>query len=66
MSLPSSYTTKTGAIHAYFDAIQGAEAPERFSIRFIQDLSFTSSNDRLIIGVLKELGYLNDDGVPLL
>ncbi len=64
MALPDSYTFKTGAIAAYFDAIQGAEAPERFSIRFLQALGFTSSTDRLIIGVLKDLGFLNDDGVP--
>jgi len=64
MALPSSYTLKTGGIPAYFDALQGAEAPERFSIKFLQDLDFTSSNDRLIIGILKDLGFLNTDGVP--
>ena len=64
MALPNSYTYKTGAIPAYFDAILGAEAPDRFSINFLTNLEFTSSNDRLIIGVLKELGFLNTDGVP--
>ena len=64
MGLPDSYTIKTGAIQAYFDAFLGAEAPERFSIKFLQDLEFTASNDRLIIGVLKELGFLDADGVP--
>ena len=34
MGLPDSYTIKTGAIQAYFDAILGTEAPERFSIKF--------------------------------
>jgi len=55
---------KTGGIPGYFDAIQGAEAPERFSIKFLQDLGFSSSNDRLLIGILKDLGFLNADGVP--
>ena len=64
MALPDSYTIKIGAIPAYFDAMKGAEAPDRFSIRFLEDLEFTSSNDRLIIGILKELGFLNADGVP--
>jgi len=64
MGLPDSYTIKTGAIQAYFDAFLGAEAPERFSIKFLQNLEFASSNDRLIIGVLKELGFLDADGVP--
>ncbi|NQU06314.1 MAG: DUF5343 domain-containing protein [Calditrichaeota bacterium] len=64
MALPNSYTLKTGAIHSYFDAILGAEAPARFSIKFLENLEFTSSGDRLIIGVLKELGFLNTDGEP--
>ena len=64
MALPDSYTIKIGAIPAYFDAIRGAEAPERFSYKFLENLEFSSSNDRLLIGILKELGFLNADGVP--
>lgn len=64
MALPDSYTIKTGAIRAYFDAILGAEAPTRFSTKFLEGLGFSSSNDRLMIGILKELGFLNTDGVP--
>lgn len=64
MPLPDNYTIKTGAIPDYIDAMLNAEAPDRFSIKFLENLEFTSSNDRLIIGVLKELGFLNTDGVP--
>lgn len=64
MALPDSYTIKTGAILSYFEAMLGAEAPDRFSQKFLTNLEFSSSNDRLIIGVLKELGFLNTDGVP--
>lgn len=64
MSLPDSYTLKIGVIPAYFDAIQGAEAPDRFSMRFLANLDFASSNDRVLIGILKDLGFLNTDGVP--
>ena len=64
MSLPDSYTQKPGAIPAYFDAVLDAQPPERFSIKFLENLGFTSTNDRLFIGILKELGFLNADGVP--
>jgi Family of unknown function (DUF5343) len=64
MSLPDSYTFKPGAIPAYFDAILDAQAPDRFSIKFLENLGFTSTNDRLLIGVLKDLGFLNADGTP--
>lgn len=64
MSLPDSYTLKPGSIAAYFDAILAAQPPERFSIKFLENLGFTSTNDRLFIGILKDLGFLNADGVP--
>lgn len=64
MALPNSYTIKPGAIPGYFEAILNAEAPDRFSQKFLEGLGFSSSNDRLLIGILKELGFLNADGAP--
>jgi hypothetical protein len=64
MALPNSYTLKPNAIPAYFDAILDAQAPERFSMKFLENLGFTSTNDRLLIGILKDLGFLNADAVP--
>jgi hypothetical protein len=64
VSLPDSYTQKPGAIPAYFNAILDAQPPERFSIKFLEGLGFANTNDRLLIGILKDLGFLNADGVP--
>lgn len=64
MSLPSSYTIKTNAIPDYFEAMLNAQPPERFSQKFLEGLGFSSSNDRLFIGILKDLGFLNADGAP--
>ena len=64
MSLPNSYTVKAGAIPDYFEGILNAEAPDRFSYKFLEGLGFASSNDRQLIGILKELVFLNADGVP--
>jgi hypothetical protein len=64
MSLPDSYTLKPNAVPAYFDAILDAQPPERFSVKFLEKLGFTSTNDRLFIGILKDLGFLNRDGTP--
>jgi Family of unknown function (DUF5343) len=64
MSLAESYTFKPKSIPAYFDAILDARPPERFSIKFLENLGFTSTNDRLFVGILKDLGFLNRDGVP--
>jgi hypothetical protein len=64
MALPDAYSVKTGSFSAYFDAIQGAEPPERFSVKFLQDIDFKSTNDRTIIGILKELDFLDANNVP--
>lgn len=64
MALPDSYTVKYGSFAAYFDAIQGAEPPDRFSVKFLENLEFKSTNDRAIIGILKELGFLDANNVP--
>lgn len=64
MALPDSYTLKPGSIPAYFEAMLNAEAPERFTTRFLESLEFKSTNDRLFINVLKELGFIDTDGIP--
>src|SRR5258708_33520761 len=64
MALPDSYTLKVNAIPAYFDTILDAEPPERFSVKFLENVGFTSTNDRLFINILKDLGFLNRDGAP--
>ena len=64
MALPDSYALKPNAVPAYFDAILDAGPPERFSVKFLENLGFTSTNDRLFIGILKDLGFLNRDGAP--
>ena len=64
MGLTSAYLTSTKNLEAVLNAIVSAQAPERFTNTFLQNLEFNSSNDRLYIGVLKGLGFLDEDGVP--
>jgi hypothetical protein len=64
MSLPTSYLTSTKHVPEILGAIRGAQAPKTFSSGFLQSLEFKSSSDRLIIGVLKSLGFLDAGGTP--
>ena len=64
MALSESYILKPNSVPAYFHAIANAEAPERFTQRFLESLEFKSTNDRLLIKVLKDLGFLDTDRVP--
>lgn len=64
MVLPDSYTNKPGSISEYFEALLNAEAPERFTVRFLESLEFKSTNDRAFINVLRDLGFIDGDSVP--
>lgn len=64
MALPKSYLTSTKNLSAILTAIQTAKAPDKFTQRFLESLDFKSAADRLIIGVLKSLKFLTDDGKP--
>lgn len=64
MAVTTSYLTSTKNFEAIINSILGARAPERFSAKFLDDLGFKSSNDRLFVGVFKGLGLIDDSGVP--
>lgn len=64
MALPTSYLTTVKNLDGILAAIQGAQAPEKFTQAFLESLEFKSTNDRLIIGVLKMLGFIDDSGRP--
>lgn len=64
MALPTAYLTSTKNLGGILNAIQSAKAPAAFTQRFLEDLGFQSNADRLIINVLKGLGFLSADGTP--
>lgn len=64
MALPTAYLTSTKNLDGMLSAIQTAQAPSRFTLAFLENLGYKSSSDRLIINVLKALGFLNADGAP--
>jgi len=64
MALTTSYLTSTKNFEGIMNSILGARAPERFTNKFLEDLGYKSSNDRLITGVLKGLGLLTETGEP--
>jgi len=64
MALPKAYFTSTKNVDAILAAIQAAQAPPRFTQKFLEGLGFPGVADRLFINVLKSLGFLTDTGVP--
>lgn len=64
MALMSAYLQTTKNLQNIINSLISAKAPERFTNKFLEDLGFKSTNDRLYIGVFKGLGLLDDNGVP--
>lgn len=65
MALPTSYMTGSfSKIPTYFDTMLTAKAPDKFTVKFMADLGFTSSNDRQFVNILKAIGFLDDTGTP--
>lgn len=64
MALISSYLVTTKNIDTFFNSLTTAKAPDVFTLKFLESLEFKSSNDRLYIGLLKGLGFLDTVGVP--
>jgi hypothetical protein len=65
MPLTNAYLITSKNLAGLITAMQSAKAPERFNNKFLIDLGFSSSNDRLFIGVLKSLKFIDESGVPI-
>lgn len=64
MALTTSYLITTRNVEPFFNSLISARAPEVFTQKFLESLEFKSTNDRLYIGLLKSLGFLEESGAP--
>lgn len=64
MSLTASYLTSVKNLDSIFNSVLSARAPERFTTKFLEDLGFKSSSDRLFIAIFKALGLLDENSQP--
>lgn len=64
MALTQAYLVTTKNLAAVINSVVSAKAPEHFTNKFLENLNFKSSNDRLYVGLFKALGLLDEGGVP--
>lgn len=64
MALSNAYLLQVKNLAEILQAIRQAQAPDRFTHKFLEGLGFKSTNDRGIIGVLKALGFTDESGNP--
>jgi hypothetical protein len=64
MALSNAYVNVYGQLGEVFRRIAEGQAPEKFTVQYLKDLGFSSSNYRAIIPLLKALGFLTPEGAP--
>lgn len=64
MALPEQYLLTTKNLDGFFNSLLNAQAPPKFTNKFLEQLEFKSTNDRLFIGVLKFLSFIDSNGIP--
>jgi Family of unknown function (DUF5343) len=63
--LTKRYLVSTKNLDGILKKIVDGVAPAKFTVQHLQSIGFASSSDRAIIPLLKDLGFLSDDGTPL-
>lgn len=58
------YLVSVKNLAKFLEALRHAQAPEKLALRFIEELGFTSTNDRLFIPLLKAMKFLDEGGKP--
>ena len=48
----------------FFNTLREGTAPDKFTQQYLVDIGFGSSNYRVLIPLLKDLGFLTADGSP--
>jgi hypothetical protein len=64
MALTNVYVLPINRIPDFFAKIRDGQAPDRFTHQLLKDWGFRSTNDRVFVPLLKELGFLTADGHP--
>lgn len=64
MAMQPVYLVSTKNLARFLEALRHAQAPEKVTVRFVEELGFTSTNDRLFITLLKAMKFLDEAGKP--
>ena len=59
-----SYTTVPGRIPELLSKIRETAVPKKATIDWLRSLGFTSSNDRSLLSVLRQIGFIDANGEP--
>ena len=58
------YMVSNNKISMIISSLQAAAKPSKFTLDFLKNMGYASTNDRGIVPLFKELGFLTEDSVP--
>ncbi|MFR1725095.1 DUF5343 domain-containing protein [Emergencia timonensis] len=58
------YMISNNKISLIIDSLQSAAKPQKFTLEFLRNMGYNSTNDRGIVPLFKKLGFLTEDSVP--
>jgi hypothetical protein len=64
MSFQPPYLIATKNLGPLLEALRRAQAPEKITLRFLEQLGFKSTNDRLFMPLLKAMNFVDEAGKP--
>lgn len=64
MALVNRATQVHQHLGKFFQTLREGTAPEKFTQQYLKDIGLGSSNYRILISLLKDLGFLTSDGAP--
>ncbi len=64
MAASYPYIISNNKIEPILNRIRTAAKPDRFTQQFLKKMGFTASNDRAMVTVMRELGFVGDNSAP--
>lgn len=64
MALQPVYLVAAKNLGPFLQALRHANAPEKVGLKFVEEIGFKSTNDRLFIPLLKAMKFIDDSGKP--
>jgi len=59
-----AYTTVPGKLEALLTKMRDVSVPSKATVEWLQSIGFTSSNDRSMLAVLKQIGLIDEGSTP--
>ena len=58
------YMSNASKLKTFLDKIQEVGVPQKLTLKSLESMGFKSTNDRPLLAIMKELGFITNSGQP--